>query len=56
MDYYDTLIGEHAADLRCPYVHAYTEAETTCPTILDLLKMRQQAAATRATGGDEGET
>lgn len=42
-DYYDTLIGAHAAGLRCPYVHGYTEDETACPVVMDLLKMQREA-------------
>lgn len=40
-DLFDHLIGEHALDPRCPYVHGSTEAETTCPTILDLLRAQR---------------
>lgn len=71
-DHYDTLIGAHAADIRCPHVHGYTEAETTCPVVLDLVKMQRDARkpqpspfrfaselpgpATEACGLDDGST
>lgn len=43
MNTFDAMIAEHAGDTRCPYTHGSTEAETTCPIILDLLKMQREA-------------
>ncbi len=39
----DRLAYEHLRnDMRCPYVHAMTEEQTTCPTILDLVEMKRR--------------
>ena len=41
----DELIAEHARDLRCPHAHGYTVETTTCPIVLDLVRIKEAHAA-----------
>ncbi len=43
LDFYDRMIYEHLrTELhRCPYVHAMTLEQTTCPVVLDLARAQK---------------